>query len=105
MLSFLYEDLGKCFESHYTITISGFSSDVIGILWNGLSFLFLTPSCHWYVLALFQVAREKVVQIMFETFNVTGLYAVEQAVLSLYSVGRISGCAVDVGHGKTGMFR
>lgn len=42
------------------------------------------------------------VQIMFETFNVTGLYAVEQAVLSLYSVGRISGCAVDVGHGKTG---
>lgn len=48
-----------------------------------------------------KVAREKVVQVMFETFNVTGLYAVEQAVLSLYSVGRISGCAVDVGHGKT----
>jgi actin-related protein len=51
---------------------------------------------------VFQAAREKMVQIMFETFNVTGLYAVEQAVLSLYSVGRISGCAVDVGHGKTG---
>lgn len=48
-----------------------------------------------------KVVREKVVQIMFETFNVTGLYAVEQAVLSLYAVGRISGCAVDVGHGKT----
>ncbi|MCO5550698.1 hypothetical protein L7F22_004188 [Adiantum nelumboides] len=48
-----------------------------------------------------KVVREKVVQVMFETFNVTGFYAVEQAVLSLYSVGRISGCAVDVGHGKT----
>lgn len=48
-----------------------------------------------------KVAREKMVQVMFETFNVTGLYAVEQAVLSLYSVGRISGCAVDIGHGKT----
>lgn len=48
-----------------------------------------------------KVAREKMVQLLFETFNVNGLYAVEQAVLSLYSVGRISGCAVDIGHGKT----
>eukprot|EP01018_Ginkgo_biloba_P002499 Gb_02989 [translate_table: standard] len=44
--------------------------------------------------------REQLVQLMFETFNVTGFYASEQAVLSLYAVGRISGCAVDVGHGK-----
>eukprot|EP00249_Psilotum_nudum_P014197 c24714_g1_i2 orf=218-1315(+) len=48
-----------------------------------------------------KILREKMVQIMFETFNVMGLYAVEQAVLSLYAVGRISGCAVDVGHGKS----
>lgn len=44
------------------------------------------------------------VQTMFETFNVSGLYAMEQAVLSLYSVGRITGVAVDVGHGKIGAF-
>ncbi|GLJ30689.1 hypothetical protein SUGI_0607810 [Cryptomeria japonica] len=44
--------------------------------------------------------REQLVQLMFETFNVNGFYATEQAVLSLYAVGRISGCAVDVGHGK-----
>ncbi|GAA0184440.1 actin and actin related protein [Lithospermum erythrorhizon] len=44
--------------------------------------------------------REHLVQLMFETFNVSGFYAIEQAVLSLYAVGRISGCAVDVGHGK-----
>lgn len=44
--------------------------------------------------------RELLVQLMFETFNVTGFYASEQAVLSLYAAGRLSGCAVDVGHGK-----
>uniref|UniRef100_A0A7N0USI6 Actin-related protein 7 n=1 Tax=Kalanchoe fedtschenkoi TaxID=63787 RepID=A0A7N0USI6_KALFE len=45
--------------------------------------------------------RERLVQMMFETFNISGLYASEQAVLSLYAVGRISGCTVDIGHGKT----
>jgi actin-related protein 7 len=39
---------------------------------------------------------------MFEKFNVSGFYASEQAVLSLYAVGRISGCTVDIGHGKIG---
>lgn len=39
---------------------------------------------------------------MFETFNISGFYASEQAVLSLYAVGRISGCTVDIGHGKIG---
>jgi len=47
-----------------------------------------------------KVIREQLVQLMFETFNVTGYYASEQAVLSIYAAGRISGCAVDVGHGK-----
>lgn len=44
------------------------------------------------------------VQTMFETFNVSGLYAMEQAVLSLYAVGRITGVSIDVGHGKIGTF-
>ncbi|KAJ3670021.1 hypothetical protein LUZ60_010345 [Juncus effusus] len=44
--------------------------------------------------------REQLVQLMFETFNVSGFYASEQAVLSLYAVGRISGCTIDIGHGK-----
>ncbi|PIA28517.1 hypothetical protein AQUCO_06900055v1 [Aquilegia coerulea] len=47
-----------------------------------------------------KAARERLVQMMFETFNVSGFYASEQAVLSLYAVGRISGCTVDIGHGK-----
>ena len=42
-------------------------------------------------------------QLMFETFNISGFYASEQAVLSLYAVGRISGCTVDIGHGKIGI--
>ncbi|XP_038724212.1 actin-related protein 7-like isoform X3 [Tripterygium wilfordii] len=48
----------------------------------------------------FQAVREQLVQLMFETFNISGFYASEQAVLSLYAVGRISGCTVDIGHGK-----
>jgi actin-related protein 7, plant len=39
---------------------------------------------------------------MFEKFNVSGFYDSEQVVLSLYAVGRISGCTVDIGHGKIG---
>lgn len=51
----------------------------------------------------YQAVREQLVQMMFETFNISGFYASEQAVLSLYAVGRISGCTVDIGHGKIGM--
>ncbi|KAF5752655.1 actin-related protein 7 [Tripterygium wilfordii] len=47
-----------------------------------------------------KATREQLVQLMFETFNISGFYASEQAVLSLYAVGRISGCTVDIGHGK-----
>ncbi|KFK36908.1 hypothetical protein AALP_AA4G188600 [Arabis alpina] len=39
-----------------------------------------------------KIIREQLVQLMFETFNVSGFYASEQAVLSLYAVGRISCC-------------
>ncbi|RWR88715.1 actin-related protein 7 [Cinnamomum micranthum f. kanehirae] len=51
-----------------------------------------------------KAVRERLVQLMFETFNISGFYASEQAVLSLYAVGRISGCTVDIGHGKIGTF-
>ncbi|GKV27484.1 hypothetical protein SLEP1_g36656 [Rubroshorea leprosula] len=47
-----------------------------------------------------KAVKEQLVQLLFETFNVSGFYASEQAVLSLYAVGRISGCTVDIGHGK-----
>ncbi|XP_073147822.1 actin-related protein 7 isoform X1 [Henckelia pumila] len=52
-------------------------------------------------LATPKAIREQLVQMMFENFNISGFYASEQAVLSLYAVGRISGCTVDIGHGKT----
>ncbi|XAR54482.1 hypothetical protein NMG60_11029627 [Bertholletia excelsa] len=47
-----------------------------------------------------KAVKEQLVQLMFETFNISGFYASEQAVLSLYAVGRISGCTIDIGHGK-----
>lgn len=43
--------------------------------------------------------REKMTQIMFETFQCQGLYVAIQAVLSLYSNGRTTGLVVDSGDG------
>mmetsp|Transcript_35840 Transcript_35840/g.37224 ORF Transcript_35840/g.37224 Transcript_35840/m.37224 type:complete len:378 (-) Transcript_35840:71-1204(-) len=43
--------------------------------------------------------REKMAQIMFNTFRVPGLYIAIQAVLSLYSAGRFTGCVCDSGDG------
>ncbi|KAJ4458473.1 putative Actin 2 [Paratrimastix pyriformis] len=45
--------------------------------------------------------REKMTQIMFETFNVPTLYIQIQAVLSLYASGRTTGMVMDSGDGVT----
>ena len=43
--------------------------------------------------------REKMAQIMFETFNTPLMHVVNQAVLSLYASGRITGIVFDSGDG------
>jgi len=45
--------------------------------------------------------REKMVQIMFETFYVPNVYVAIQAVMSLYAAGRTTGLVVDSGDGVT----
>ncbi|CAG2163846.1 unnamed protein product [Oppiella nova] len=43
--------------------------------------------------------REKMAEIMFETFNIPALYVAIQGALALYSYGRLTGLALDCGDG------
>ncbi|KAJ6742671.1 actin [Salix viminalis] len=48
-----------------------------------------------------KINREKMVEIMFEGFNIPATYVAIQAVLSLYASGRTTGIVVDSGEGVT----
>ena len=56
----------------------------------------LTEACHGP-----KANRERMTQIMFETFNTPALYIAIQATLSLYASGRTTGTVVDSGDGVT----
>jgi actin len=43
--------------------------------------------------------REKMTQIMFETFNVPALYICTSSTLALYASGRTTGIVVEIGDG------
>ncbi|MCG3225006.1 MAG: actin family protein [Candidatus Heimdallarchaeota archaeon] len=45
--------------------------------------------------------KEKMAEMMFETFNVPALYISMQAILSLYASGRTTGIVIDIGDGVT----
>ena len=48
-----------------------------------------------------KVNREKMTQIMFETFNTPSMYVAIQGVLSLYASGMATGMVLDAGYGVT----
>lgn len=45
--------------------------------------------------------RERMCEMMFERFNIPGLYIAIQAVMSLYSSGKTTGAVLDIGDGAT----
>lgn len=45
--------------------------------------------------------REKIIEIIFETFKVPGYYTSVQSIFSLFSLGRTTGLAWDSGHGQS----
>jgi actin len=49
----------------------------------------------------YKTNRETTTQIMFERFNVPGMYITVQAISSLYSTGKTTGVIIDSGHGST----
>jgi len=44
--------------------------------------------------------RERLAKLMFEEFNVAGLFLHDAGCLSPVSTGKMAGCVVDIGHGK-----
>ncbi|CAG8498696.1 14051_t:CDS:2, partial [Acaulospora colombiana] len=44
---------------------------------------------------------ERITQLFFERFNAPGLYIANQALMTMYGFGSLTGLVVDVGHGKT----
>jgi len=80
--------------------------DVMEKVWNhgfkhfmGLSF---NISDHPVLLSEIPLApkshREKMTQVMFEGFEVPGMFVANQGILALYAAGRITGIVLDVGH-------
>jgi len=73
-------------------------------LWEkGFAELAVDPKEHPILLAdsptLRESDREKMAELMFETFNVPAYFVSSQSVLSLFSTGYTSGVVVDSGHG------
>jgi actin-related protein len=44
--------------------------------------------------------QEQLTQMMFEGYNVSGLYLHDAAALSLFAAGKLAGISIDIGHGK-----
>ncbi|CAG8433834.1 9597_t:CDS:2 [Ambispora gerdemannii] len=62
---------------------------------NECPVMITTPS--WWT----KEQHERIAQIFFEHFNVPGLYIADQALMTIYGCGSVSGLVVDIGHGKT----
>mmetsp|Transcript_38904 Transcript_38904/g.94060 ORF Transcript_38904/g.94060 Transcript_38904/m.94060 type:complete len:392 (-) Transcript_38904:338-1513(-) len=76
-------------------------------LWHHTFYSQLKASPEFYPVYLTEVPmnpkahRERMTQMMFETFNVPALYMNTTAALSLYAHGRTTGCVVESGEGVT----
>ncbi len=51
---------------------------------------------------MMQADQERLAQLMFEEFNVAGLFMCTQPVLSAFALGKLTCLVTDIGHDKTG---
>ncbi|XP_076971516.1 actin, alpha skeletal muscle 2-like [Tamandua tetradactyla] len=76
-------------------------------IWHHSFYQVLRVAPEWHPLMVAEpplhptTSKERVNQIMFETFNVPALYLANQGVLSLYSSGQTSGTTIESGEGMT----
>ena len=74
-------------------------------IWNHIFFkkLHVDPSEYTVILSTAlkssRFQREKMIQVMFETFNVPSFYLSSQPLLSLYSFARLTGLVAEIGAG------
>ncbi|KAG8568547.1 hypothetical protein GDO81_014059 [Engystomops pustulosus] len=85
-----WSDMEKIWEHMYTCELQIQSSDRSVLLSEAP----LNPTDN----------REKMTEVMFESFNVPAMFVASQATLSLYANGRTSGLVLDIGDGVTTTF-
>jgi actin-related protein 7 len=92
----------KIVQAGRIVDFDGLESILYHILYNRLGWVIGDEGSLLIAEPLFtpKQDREQLTQLLFEYFNCAGVFLHDTAALSLYAVGKQSGCSADIGHGK-----